>query len=347
MARTHNVIDLARFEHIIRDDLNLEVPRVLCVLRPLEVIIDNYPDDQVEQLEGSYYPRDVPKEGSRKLPFSKKLYVERDDFAEQPPAGWFRLALGAEVRLRYAYIIRCERVVKDDAGNVIRLHCSVDPDSRGGKPKDGRKVKGTIHWVSAQHAVPVQVRLYDRLFTSENPDAEDGDFVDYLNPQSLEVLEGAQLEPAAAGSDFRWYQFERQGYFAIDPESKPDALVFNRVVTLRDTWGKRQEQAKPQSKKTSEAKSVSSTAAKAPAEEQRRELNAEERAQRDRITKLGVPEHDAEFIVLQEGLLSFFDHALAIHNQPRTVAKWIVNELQRELKSTPLTDLPFGGNRAW
>jgi glutaminyl-tRNA synthetase len=345
VARTHNVIDLARLEHILRDDLNLEVPRVLCVLRPLEVLIDNYPEDQVEEFDAPYYPRDVPKEGSRKLPFSRRLFIERDDFDEDPPKGWFRLSPGAEVRLRYAYIIRCEKVVKDDAGEVVRLHCTYDPSSRGGQASDGRKVKGTIHWVSAGHAANVEVRLYDRLFTSENPDGEEGDFVNYLNSKSLEVLPGARLEPAAAcAKEFERFQFERQGYFAFDPDSRPDALVFNRVVTLRDTWAKRTVGVEPETpaKKAApvQGPKVAPSTEKAAVQ---RELTDEEKVQSQRIANLGVASREAEILVGQPGLVSFFDAALAVSGDARAVAKWLVNELLRELKSRSLEDLPFRG----
>jgi len=349
VARTHNVIDLARLEHIIRDDLNLEVPRVLCVLRPIEVILDNYPEGLVEEMNAPYYPRDVPREGVRTVPFSRRLFIERDDFDENPPKGWFRLAPGAEVRLRYAYLIRCEKVVKDEAGNVVRLHCTYDPESRGGQAPNGRKVKGTIHWVSADHAASVEVRLYDRLFTSENPDGEEGDFVNYMNPASLEVVQGARLEPAAAaaaGKEFERFQFERQGYFALDPDSKPGAPVFNRVVTLRDTWGKRQEKQGPAEAAEAEAKipaaaqSPATPAARTTAE---RELTDVETAERDRIAKLGVPAREAEIIAAQPGLPAFFDAAIGAHDDARTVAKWVVNELLRELKTRSLADLPFGG----
>ncbi len=344
VARTHNVIDIARFEHIVRDDLNLEVPRVMGVLRPLEVVIGNFPEGKVEKLDAPYYPRDVPKEGSREVPFSRRIFVERGDFAEDPPKGWFRLAPGREVRLRYAYIIRCDRVEKDEAGQVVRLHCSLDPESRGGQVRDGRKVKGTIHWVSAEHAVPVEVRAYDRLFRSENPDAEEGDFVEYLNPESLEVLREARLEPAAAGAGFEWVQFERQGYFALDPDSRPDALVYNRVVTLRDTWAKKQAQPhapKPATKPTLPVEEPSPAPAGRP--DVKRDFSADEQAQRDRIAALGVPAKEAELIAVQEGLPAFFDDAVAVHADPRAVAKWIVHELLRELKTKALAELPFDG----
>lgn len=349
VARTHNVIDLARFEHIIRDDLNLDVPRVMCVLRPIEVIIDNYPEDLVETLEAPHYPRDVPRQGTRAVPFSRRLLIERDDFEESPPKGWFRLAPGTEVRLRYAYIIRCERVVKDDAGRVIRLHCSYDPNSRGGQASSDKKVKGTIHWVSENHAVRVQVRLYDRLFVSESPDAEDGDFVRALNPSSLEIVEDACLEPAAAaaiGTEFSHLQFERQGYFSLDPDSQPHALVFNRVVTLRDSWGKRQEkETVPQTPPTNAPSPRSASSSKPTTAETdvEQELSDDQKALRDRIVAKGVPSREARLIACHPGLAEFFEDACDEASDARAVAKWIVNELLRELKSRVLSSLAFDG----
>jgi len=213
VARTHNVIDMALLEFSIRDDLNLRVQRVLGVLRPLKVVIENYPEDQVEDLTAPYYPRDVPKEGSRKLPFCREIYIEREDFMEDPPKGYFRLTPGCEVRLRYAYIIRCVDVVKDEAGEVKELRCTYDPGTRGGNTRDGRKVKGTIHWVSANHAVSAEVRLYDRLFTVEEPGGGDTDFREELNPNSLQVLGGCRLEAglgtAKLGDAFQFEQLKK------------------------------------------------------------------------------------------------------------------------------------------
>jgi glutaminyl-tRNA synthetase len=242
VAKTDSRVDLEKLEFAIRDDLNPEVPRVLCVLRPLKVVITNCPEGQVEELEAPYYPRDVPKEGSRTLPFSRELYIERDDFMDDPPKKFFRLAPGREVRLRYAYIIKCQEVIKDPkSGEITELRCTYDPETRSGTP-DGRKVKGTIHWVSAEHSLPCEVRLYDRLFLKANPDGvEEGkDFKDYLNPESLVSLTEARIE-RGVGDDpcGTRYQFERQGYFISDvEESKPGGLVYNRTVTLRDTWAK-------------------------------------------------------------------------------------------------------------
>ena len=247
VAKANSVVDVAFLEHCQREDLNPKVPRVLCVLRPLRVVIENYPEGQVEEIDAPFYPQDASKEGSRKVPFSRVLYIERDDFAEVPPHGFHRLSPGKEVRLRYAYLVRCERVVKDTAtGEIVEVRCSYDPETRGGNAPDGRKVPGTLHWVSAEHAVPVEVRLYDRLFRVEKPDVEEG-FEASLNPNSLEVLTG-YLEPAAVDPAVgERLQFERQGYFFRDPvDSTPERPVFNRTVPLRDSWAQEaQKQQQP------------------------------------------------------------------------------------------------------
>ncbi|HKI95532.1 MAG TPA: glutamine--tRNA ligase/YqeY domain fusion protein, partial [Gemmatimonadales bacterium] len=216
VARVMSRIELSRFDHAIRDDLNMRVPRVLCVVNPLKVVIDNYPAGEVEWLDAPYYPHDVPKEGSRKIPFARELLIERDDFMEDPPRKFFRLAPGREVRLRYGYFVTCTDVVKDASGEVVEVHCSYDPATRGGDAPDGRKVKGTIHWVAAEHSLPAEVRLYDRLFRVPDPDdaPEDSDFTANLNPESLVVRREARIEPSVgedpAGAR---YQFERLGYF--------------------------------------------------------------------------------------------------------------------------------------
>lgn len=241
VSRKPQRTEIATFEHAIRDDLNMEVPRVLCVTRPLKVVIANYPEGQVEELDASYYPHDVPKTGSRKVPFSRELWVERDDFMENAPKKFFRLSPGREVRLRYAYFITCNEVIKDAAGEVVELRCTYDPATRGGDAPDGRKVQGTIHWVAAVRAIDCELRLYDRLFAVPDPEADDEtDFLKHVNPASLVTLRGAKIEPSVRDDapDTR-YQFERTGYFRQDPiDSKPGALVFNRTVTLRDGWSK-------------------------------------------------------------------------------------------------------------
>ena len=241
VARADSMVDVALLEHCIRNDLNLRAPRVMGVLRPLKVVIDNYPEDGEESFDAPYHPED-PAMGSRKVPFSRVLYVERDDFREDPPRKWFRLAPGREVRLRYACLVRCVDVVKDESGEVIELHCTWDPDSRGGRSPDGRKVRGTLHWVSVAHAIDAEVRLYERLFTRENPlDDSDGIALqECINPDSLEVLTDCKLEPglAAAEPGSRW-QFERLGYFCVDTvDSTARRPVFNRTATLRDSWAK-------------------------------------------------------------------------------------------------------------
>ena len=240
VARNPARVELATFEHAVRDDLNMRVPRVMAVLRPLKVVLTNYPDGQVEELDAPYYPHDVPLTGSRTVPFSRELYIERDDFMEDPPKKFFRLAPGREVRLRYAYLITCQEAVKDATGEIIELRCTYDPATRGGDAPDGRRVQGTIHWVSAARGVDAEVRLYDRLFTVADPDASDGDFTASLNPASLVVVSNAKVEPSvlsdAPGSS---YQFERTGYFVHDAiDSTPERPVFNRTVTLRDSYAK-------------------------------------------------------------------------------------------------------------
>jgi glutaminyl-tRNA synthetase len=240
VAKKENVIDMAQLEHSIREDLNRHAPRVMTVLRPLKVVLTNYPEGQVEEVDVINNPEDASA-GTRKVPFSRVLYIERDDFMENPPKKFFRLSPGAEVRLRYAYFITCREAVKNAAGEVVELRATYDPATRGGDSPDGRRVKATMHWVSAAHAVPVEVRLYDRLFSVEDPDnvPEGKTFLDNLNPHSLEVLSGAQAEPSlAAATPGTRVQFERLGYFCVDTDSRPGSLVFNRTVSLRDAWAR-------------------------------------------------------------------------------------------------------------
>ena len=249
VTKTNSTVDLAVLEHCLRGDLNKRSLRVMGVLKPLKLVIENYPEGQVEELECVNNPED-PNAGTRKVPFSRVLYIEQDDFREVPPPKYFRLAPGQEVRLRYAYFIKCEKVIKDPAtGEVTEVHCTYDPATRGGNnPPDGRKVKGTIHWVSAKHAVSPEVRLYDHLFSAVDPSdfPEGKDIFVNLNPKSLEVLKDAKLEPALAQvKSGERVQFERMGYFFADPQdSRPGQPVFNRIVTLRDTWGKIEQKRK-------------------------------------------------------------------------------------------------------
>ncbi|HKY22798.1 MAG TPA: glutamine--tRNA ligase/YqeY domain fusion protein [Vicinamibacterales bacterium] len=238
VAKRENVVDIANLEHAIREDLNVRAPRVMAVLNPVKVVIENYPEGQVEEVDVINNPEDVSA-GTRKVPFSRVLYIERDDFMEDPPKKFFRLSPGTEVRLRCAYFIRCTGVVKNpETGAVTELRATYDPATRGGDSPDGRKVKATLHWVSAEHALDAEVRLYDRLFTHEDP-ASTENYLDHLNPRSFEVVRTAKLEPSlAAASAGARYQFERLGYFAVDPDSRAGSLVFNRTVSLRDTWAR-------------------------------------------------------------------------------------------------------------
>jgi glutaminyl-tRNA synthetase len=383
VAKTNSTVDLAKLESCVRDDLNLRAPRVMAVLRPLRVVLENYPEGQVEEFDAPYWPEDVPRQGSRKVPFSRVLYIERDDFLEDPPRKWFRLAPGQEVRLRYAYFITCREVVKDPTtGEVLELRCTYDPATRGGDAPDGRKPKGTLHWVSAAHALSAEVRLYERLFTHERPDAgpEGKDFKDYLNPSSLVVLEGSRVEPSLASADKgSHFQFERQGFFFVDPvDSVAGALVFNRTVSLKDSWAKIAEakpasaaEAKPAS--AAEAKPASAAEAKpAPAAEAKPAPAAEAQgpapaaaksrgdrpALEERLARLG-PEQAAmarhlidarglsgdDSIVLAEdaGLLRLFEEAVNAHGNPKGVANWVINELSRELRGRNIEELPFSG----
>jgi glutaminyl-tRNA synthetase len=240
VSRRDSIVDVGLLEHALREDLNATSPRTMAVLRPLKLVIENLPKDEEIELEAPFSPND-DSFGSRRLHLTREVFIERDDFMEEPMKKWFRLAPGKEVRLRYAALVTCNEVIKDEAGNVIELRCSWDPESKGGNAPDGRKVRGTIHWVSAKHVVDAEVRLYDRLFKDENPldEALEGDFTSRINPESLEVLEGAKLEPnlGARGPGER-VQFERLGYFVVDADSTPERPVYNRTIQLKESWAK-------------------------------------------------------------------------------------------------------------
>jgi glutaminyl-tRNA synthetase len=251
LTKNQSLTDIAMLEASVREDLNRRAARRMAVLRPLRVVIENYPEGQSEELEAVNNPED-PKAGSRAIPFSRELYIERDDFMENPPKQFFRLAPGREVRLRYAYFLTCREAVKDASGEIVELRCTYDPATRGGNAPDGRKVKATIHWVSAAHAAPATVRLYDRLFKVEEPDASEDDLVSLLNPDSLQTIEGAMVEPSLATSPVgERVQFERLGYFCVDSDSTPERKVWNRTVTLKDAWQKIQQDAGPAGRRQS------------------------------------------------------------------------------------------------
>ncbi len=352
VAKFNSRIDMAKLEFAIRDDLNTRAPRVLCVLRPLKVTLTNYPEGETETLDASFWPHDVPKEGSRPLPFSRTLYIDRDDFMESPPKGFHRLSPGAEVRLRYAYVIRCDEVVKDDSGEVVELRCSYDPATRGGTTPDGRQVKGTIQWVSAQHALECEVRLYDRLFTVPDPESGEGDFKEYLNPESLVVIQGALIEPGVRDDEpGSRYQFERVGYFCSDVvDSRPDALVFNRTVTLRDAWAKAAEKAAPAPKaekkpRTERAASPGDAKprSKAPAPDVERSPELEARRARY-AGELALPAEEADLLSRELPTSDLFEAALVVGAPAKAVANWVLHELPREQGDRALDALPFGGH---
>lgn len=332
VAKADNRIDIALLEHIIRDDLNFEAPRVMAVLHPLKIVITNYPEDETEWLDASYWPHDVPKEGSRKVPFTREIVIDRGDFRVDPPKGYYRLAPGREVRLRYGYFVTCTDVVRDEEGNIMELRCTYDPQTRGGNAPDGRKVRGTIHWVSASHAKPAEVRLYDRLFSVPDPEAGDESFATHLNPHSLVVLNDALIEPSVADDDAETrYQFEREGYFWQDPlDSTADRLVFNRIVSLRDTWARKQGDGNGEER---QEKSTENTSAP-PSLEQR--VAGLEGLSRDRFDKLKkeyrLSDDDAVALSEYPNVIPLFEESVRHYDEPASVAKWVVNEVLRVVK---------------
>lgn len=345
VSKVNTNTEISLLEHAIRDDLNYRSPRVMAVLNPLKVVITNYPEGQDETLDASYWPHDIPKEGTRPVPFSRELYIERNDFREDPPKRFHRLSPGNEVRLRYAYIIKCDAIIKDpETGEITEIHCTYDPETKSGGSRVDRKVKGTIHWVSAEHALPIEARLYDRLFTVADPTnvAEGETFMDYLNPDSLKTVRG-YVEPSVANDPLgTHYQFERQGYFITDSEdATKDNLVFNRIVPLRDSWGKKQKtqgaSAKP---KASKPKTDKAKAAAKPVMPQA--LSPELEARHVRYVKdLGLPKKQARVLASDAAVGNYFEAVLAVHDNASSVANWVTNEVLRVAKDTPLTDLPF------
>ncbi len=336
VAKANSMVDIGMLEFCVRDDLNHQARRVMAVLDPVKLIIDDFPADQVKLLDAPSYPHDVPREGSRPVPFRRELYIERDDFSENPPKNYFRLAPGQEVRLRYAYVVKCTGVVVDESGRITEIHCSHDPATLGHNPSD-RKINGTIHWVPAVEALPAEVRLYDRLFNVEQPDT----FEDYrtcLNPDSLRIVQ-ALVEPSLATDPAAsHYQFERLGYFFSDPtDSAPGHLVFNRTVGLRDSWAKQEAPAGPVEKKEPVSK------APAPQVEVKRELDPETQARIETMqASYGISAAEAETLIHNELAASWFERTLALIHQPKLVAAWVNNELLRALKERSGEALPFG-----
>ena len=357
VAKANSLVDMGKLDFCIREDLNHRAPRVMCVLDPLEVEITTWDEGVHEEIDASYWPHDVPREGSRTLRFGRRLLVDREDWADTPPKGWHRLAPGREVRLRHGYVIRVDDVERNADGTARRILCSHDPATRDANPTD-RRVRGTIHWVAADDAVPCEVRLYDRLFLAEDPGAE-RDFVLDLNPESLVVRRDALVEPAVAADPAgSRYQFERLGYFVSDVvDSRPDALVFNRIVTLRDTWAKlvaRRDAALAASEDDDDdVPDAAERPAAAPAAP--RTTIADERVRARAMdpvlggayarytTDLGLGVEDADRLTGDPALVAFFDATVAACGDAAAAARWTVNEVLRELKDRTLDALPFDG----
>ncbi|MEA3456031.1 MAG: glutamine--tRNA ligase/YqeY domain fusion protein [Campylobacterota bacterium] len=336
ISKANSMVDVAQLEYSIRDDLNKKVPRVMCVLDPLKVTIENY--EGSEEIDASYYPHDVPKEGSRKIPFSRDIYIERDDFMENPPKGYFRLTPEQPVRLRHAYIITCKEVVKDADGNITEIKAEYHPDSKSGSDTSGIKVKSAIQWVSAKEAKEVEVRLYDRLFKDEAPEG-----LEDINPDSLKVIKNALIEPAviAEKPDER-FQFEREGYFYADPvDYRDEKPVFNKIVSLKDSWAK-----KSKSKKNAEQSVSKPQDKKVQVDGEAAAMSEAEQALFDKYTsELGLNSEVANTLARDEHLSSFYEEALAVLNSPVGLANIVSNEVARELKEKQINELKFNAKQ--
>ncbi|HEX5760084.1 MAG TPA: glutamine--tRNA ligase/YqeY domain fusion protein [Thermoanaerobaculia bacterium] len=345
VTKAQTVVDVGLLEHAIRDDLNAKAPRVLAVLRPLRVVVESWPEGRVETLDAPSFPREIPRPESRPLPFERVVYIERDDFSEAPPKGYKRLAPGRRVRLRHAYVVECREVVKDERGEIVELRCvhdagSLDPGA------DAGRIAGTIHWAPASSALPAEVRLYDRLFADPEPDRGKGgpDFRSFLNPDSLRVVAGARVEPSLAGAaPGERFQFERHGYFAVDPDSTPERLVFNRIVALRDPWARRP--AEPE--KAAPAAARDQEAGKGEKPEKAIDVDDVAPAARERFRDLrdehGLLPHEARTVAEDERYSRLFDEATAAGAVSRAAASWIANDLVRELRGRPSPTPLFDG----
>jgi glutaminyl-tRNA synthetase len=350
VAKNNSVVDIGKLEFAVRSDLEGRCPRAMAVLNPLPVTVTTWPEDRVEELEIPWWPAEPYRGGARRVPFGRRLLLEREDFALDPPRDWKRLAPGAEVRLAGAYVIRCDEVVRGPSGEIRELRCSHDPASRSGGPAGHRRVAGTLHWVHASRSLPAEVRLFDRLFTVEQPDAEE-DFLSVVNPESLTLAREARLEPALAEAQPGGrYQFLRQGYFFADPEdSRPGKPVFNRTITLKDTWAGRtaaRPEARPARPRKEPAAGEARPAPRGRAEA-RAELHAADPALAERFARyqaeLGIGEAEADRLAADRLLSAFFEQALAVHRSPRTVSRWLLNELLGLARDAPLDALPLSG----
>jgi glutaminyl-tRNA synthetase len=351
VAKNNSVVDIGKLEFAIRNDLEKRARKAMVVLDPLKVTITNWPKGHIEELEIPWWPDEPEKAGSRRVPFGGALYIEREDFSVDPPKGWKRLAPKTQVRLMGAFVITCDEVVRGPAGEIIELRCRYDAKSKGGKATAGHKVSGTLHWVEATRSLPAEVRLYDRLFTVEQPDAE-GDFLSYLNPKSLVVAKNARIEPALANPPAEErFQFLRQGYFIEDPvDSAPGALVFNRVIGLRSTWEAKLGASKQPKERRAARKTKETSRPTSPRKgrgEARAEMRAKTPALAERFRRYVKEQHlsveDADLIAGDLPLATFFDAAIAVHLRADSVAKWLVNDLLGLLKNKGIDALPFKG----
>ena len=348
VTRSQSRVQIDHFEHALRDDLNPKAPRVMAVLDPLKVVVTNWDAGEVDWIDANHWPRDIDKDETRPVPFTRELYIERDDFREDPPDDFIRLAPGREVRLRHAYFFTCEEVIRDEDGTVTELRGTIDPETRGATAPDGRSPEGTLHWVSATHGVPFEARLYDRLFEVPAPDAREEHFTGFINPDSLNVQQGV-LEPAVRDlAADQQVQFERQGYFWPDPDdSTPASLVYNQIVPLRDTWGDED--------RLTQAELEQRRREKEERKERQRERSLKGKtdpvknlddAQQNRFERyheaLGLSRNDAATIAGTDALAGFFDAALEHYDAPEPLANWTVNELLGKLKDRTVADLPFG-----
>ena len=355
VAKAQSVVDIGKLEYAIREVLNQAAPRVMAVLDPIKIVLTDYPDGQTEEFEAPYFPHDVPREGTRMVPFSNELFIERTDFEEDPPPGFWRLVPGGEVRLRHAYVIRCEKVVRDKAGQLVELHCTHDSESRGGKGTAGRKVKGTIQWASAAHALTAEIRLYDHLFLEipESDSDEDEEIVSRINPDSLRILKGAKVEPSISDDspDTR-YQFERTGYFWKDPvDGVGEELVFNRIVSLKDSWSR---SAAKSDVKVPRDKSGSGKVMNKPRRPEKPTVNESREAARavdpqlmarfERYSDdLGLTLEQADLLTTSPEVSDFFEKALAVYDEPAEVAGWLTTDVRGLLGARRLKDLTFDG----
>ena len=355
VAKAQSVVDIGKLEYAIREVLNQAAPRVMAVLDPIKIVLTDYPDGQTEEFEAPYFPHDVPREGTRMVPFSNELFIERTDFEEDPPPGFRRLVPGGEVRLRHAYVVRCEKVVRDKAGQLMELHCTHDSESRGGKGTAGRKVKGTIQWVSSAHALTAEIRMYDHLFLEipESDSDEDEEIVSRINPNSLRILEGAKVEPSIGDDspDTR-YQFERTGYFWKDPtDGVGEELVFNRIVSLKDSWSRstaKSDVKVPKGKSGSEKVMNKPKSLEKPAVNESREAvraaDPQLMARFERYSDgLGLTLEQADLLTTSPEVSDFFEKALAVYDEPAEVAGWITTDVRGLLGARRLKDLTFDG----